>query len=48
MKDFSPIQIIDLRLQVDQTNPMKTQLFDYRADPANARLLIVLIWQKGN
>ena len=39
-----PFQVIDLRYQVDHINPKKKQLFEeYRADPANARLFMVLI-----
>ena len=43
-KNSYPIQVIDLRFQVDQINPKKIQLFqEYRADPANARLFLILI-----
>ena len=39
-----PIQVIDLRFQVDHINPKKIQLFEkYRADPANARLYVIII-----
>ena len=39
-----PIQTIDLRFQADHITPKKIQLFeDYRADPANARLYVILI-----
>ena len=44
MKTKYPIQVIDLRYQVDQITPMKIQLFEeYRAAPANAKLFIILI-----
>ena len=44
MKDNYSIQVIDLRLQVDHITPKKTHLLEeYRADPANARLFIMLI-----
>ena len=39
-----PFQAIDLIYQVDHINPKKIQLFEeYRANPANARLFMVLI-----
>ena len=44
MKNKHPIQVIDLRYQVDHITPKKIQLFEeYRADPANARLYVILI-----
>ena len=44
MKDKHPIQVIDLRFQADHITPKKIQLFEeYRADPNNARLYIILI-----
>ena len=44
VKNIYPIQVIDLRFQVDYINPKKIQLFEeYRADPANARLYLILI-----
>ena len=44
MKNFFPVQLIDLRHQVDHITPKKIQLFeDYRNDPANARIFIILI-----
>ena len=44
MKDKNPIQIIDLRFQADHKTPKKIQLFEeYRADPNNARLYVILI-----
>ena len=44
VKTKYPFQVIDLRHQVDHINPKKIQLFEeYRADPANARLFMVLI-----
>ena len=44
MKDKYPIQVIDSRFQADHITPKKIQLFEeYRADPANARLYVILI-----
>ena len=44
MKNFQPIQVIDLKHQVDHISPMKNQLFEeYRNDLANARLFVILI-----
>ena len=44
VKNSYPIQVIDLRFQVDHINPKKIQLFEeYRNDPANARLFLILI-----
>ena len=44
MKYFYPIQIIDLRHQVDNLTPKKIQLFEeFSEDPANERLFIILI-----
>ena len=44
MKNKDPIQVIDLRYQVDHITPKKIQLFEeYRADPANARLYVLLM-----
>ena len=44
MKNKYPIQVIDLRFQVDHITPKKIQLFEeYRANPANAKLFIILI-----
>ena len=44
MKNKYPIQVIDLRFQVDHITPKKIQLFEeYRVDPANARLYVILI-----
>ena len=44
VKNTYPIQVIDLRFQVDHINSKKIQLFEeYRADPANARLFLILI-----
>ena len=44
MKNKYPIQVIDLRFQADHITPKKIQLFEeYRADPANARLYVILI-----
>ena len=47
VKNIYPIQVIDLRFQVDHINPKKIKLFEeYRADPANARLFLILIRQR--
>ena len=44
IKTKYPIQVIDLRFQADHITPKKIQLFEeYRADPANARLYVILI-----
>ena len=44
VKDFYPLQVIDLRFQPDHISPKKIQLFEeYRNDPANARLFLILI-----
>ena len=44
MKNKYPIQVIDLRFQADHITPKKIQLFEeYRADPNNARLYVILI-----
>ena len=44
MKTKYPIQVIDLRFQVDHIRPKKTQLFEeYRAPPAYAKSFIILI-----
>ena len=44
MKIKNPIQVTDLRFQVDHITPKKIQLFEeYRAAPANAKLFIKLI-----
>ena len=44
MKNKYPTQVIDLSFQVDHITPKKIQLFEeYRADPANARIFIILI-----
>ena len=43
MKNFYPIQIIDLRFQTDHITPKKIQLFEeYINDPANARLFLYI------
>ena len=43
MKTKYPIQVIDLRFQVDQINPKKIQLFEeYRGATNNARLLMII------
>ena len=44
MKTKYPIQVIDLRFQVDQLTPKKIQLFEeFRAAPLNAKLFFILI-----
>ena len=44
MKYRYPIQIIDLRQQVDHLTPKKIQLFEeFSEDPANERLFIILV-----
>ena len=44
MENFCPIQIIDLRFQVDYINPKKSQLFgEYRNDANIDRLLLLLV-----
>ena len=46
IKNKYPIQIIDLRFQVDHITPQKIQLFEeFNTDPANdnARLFVLLI-----
>ena len=41
MKNVYPIQVTDLRFQVDHINPKKNQLFkEYRGYPNIARLFI--------
>ena len=43
-KNKYPIQVIDLRFQVDHITPKKIQLFiKHRANPANARLFVTII-----
>ena len=44
MKYFYPIQITDLRYQIDHLSPKKIQLFmEFSEDPANERLFIILV-----
>ena len=46
MKNEDPIQLIDLRFQVDHITPKKIQLFDeFNTDPFNviARLFVILV-----
>ena len=44
MKNKYPIQVIDLRYQAYHITSKKIQLFEeYIADPANARLYVILI-----
>ena len=49
MEDRYPIQVIDLRHQIDHISPKKLQLFQvYKNDPvyANKRLYVILIRHK--
>ena len=44
MKNFYPIQVIDLRFQVDHITPKKIQLFEeFSEDPDKEILFIILI-----
>ena len=44
MKDKYPIQVVDLRFQVDHITPKKIQLFEEsRVDLADARIIVILI-----
>ena len=46
MKNKCPIQVVDVRFQVDHITPKKSQLFEeFITDPANvkARLFVILI-----
>ena len=44
MKNRYPIQVIDLRFQVDHIKSKKIQLFEeYRGATSNARLFIILV-----
>ena len=44
MKYLYPIQIIDLRHQIDHITPKKIQLFEELSeDPANERLFLIFI-----
>ena len=46
MENISPVQVTDLRQQVDHKTPRNFQLFEeYRNEPNNARLLVILIPQ---
>ena len=41
VKNIYPIQVIDLRFQVDHINPKKIQLFEeYRADPSKCSFIL--------
>ena len=47
MENYYPIQVFDLRFQVDDFSPKKIQLFEeYRNDPANARLFAKIFRQR--
>ena len=44
MKYLDPIQITDLRHQIDHLTPKKIHLFEeFPEDPANERLFIILV-----
>ena len=44
MKNFYPIQVIDLKFQVDHITPTKIRLFEELSkDPYNGRLFVILI-----
>ena len=44
MKNFYPIQIIDLRFQVDHISPKRIRLFEkYDPNPTNTVLYVILI-----
>ena len=44
MKYFYPLQITDLRHQVDHITPKKIQIFEeFLEDPANERLFLILV-----
>ena len=44
MKNFYPIQIIDLRFQVDHISPKKIRLFEeHDPNPTNTDLYVILI-----
>ena len=44
MKNLYPIQITDLRHQVDHLTPKKIQIFEeFSEDPANERLFLIMI-----
>ena len=47
MKNFYPIQVIDLRFQVYHNNPTKIQLYEEcRSNPNDARFFVILIRQR--
>ena len=49
MKNKYPIQVIDLRIQVDHINTKKIQLFEvYRGAINKARLFMILIRHREN
>ena len=44
MKTFYPIQLIDLRFQIDYITPKKIKLFEeYENAPENTKLCVILI-----
>ena len=46
MKNFYPIQVIDLSFEIDHINPKKIQLIEeYRGNPNHARFFIISIVQ---
>ena len=47
MKNYYPIQIIDLRFQVDHVSPEKIRLFEeYDPNPVITNLYVILIKQR--
>ena len=48
MKTFYPIQVIDLRFQIDFVTPKKIRLFEeYENAPDNTNLYVILIRQRN-
>ena len=49
MKTYYPIQLIDLRFQVDYITPKKIELFDeYDENPNDANLRVKLVKHREN
>ena len=49
MKTFYPIQVIDLRFQIDYKTPKKIRLFEeYENTPENTNLYVILIKHREN
>ena len=47
MKTKVPIEILDLRHQLDHKTPKKIQFFqEYGADPDNAKLFLIIFGQR--